>query len=139
MVVLGGVVPFGQYARGVEDLIARRLLTWEEAVKALWAHERRGRRGIAAARAFLLERCGDEIDESPLEWLFDEFRRAFDLPAPESQFNVFDGDDLIMRADFAWVAERVIVEMDSYRWHLNTRRSKRIVPSGATLARSGGT
>ena len=50
---LGGVVSFERYQAGIEDLIARGLLSWNDALDSLVLHARRGRRGIGAARQLL--------------------------------------------------------------------------------------
>lgn len=73
-----------------------------------------GRRG-AAVVARLLEtyRVGEQITDTELE---DEFLRLcerFGIPRPEVQAPTMGGG----RLDFLWRAQRVVVEVDGWRWH----------------------
>ncbi len=121
VVDLGAVVPFATLERTVGDLIGTQRLTWEDAAHALLVHSKQGRRGAGPLPALLLARYGDELDDSALERAF---MRAFpiaELPMPTHQFAVYDEDGFIGRADFAYPTRRILIELDSVRWHLNLR------------------
>jgi very-short-patch-repair endonuclease len=77
-----------------------------------------GRRGLRPLRAALAEIDGDPgWTQSELEDRFRELLRATDLPRPRT--NVIIEGELV---DCAWPEHRLIVEIDSYRFH-RTRRS----------------
>jgi very-short-patch-repair endonuclease len=116
---LGSVVPFPTYERAMDDLIARKLLAWEGMLDLLCRLSRRGRNGLAAARALLAERYGDSVPESVLERAFLALVLSADLPEPQQQVVIADDDGFIARVDFAFVEPKVAVELDSRRYHLH--------------------
>ena len=77
------------------------------------ARERRV--GVRAARRALVlaDPSSGSVAESEARLLF---HRA-GLPSPVSQFTV-DLGDRVARLDFAWPAERVLVEIDGREWHV---------------------
>jgi hypothetical protein len=114
---LGAVVSYAVYERAVDDLLARRRLSWIDLADTVVRVGRRGRRGVAAARRLLLERDAEDLTESRLERLFLRLIRTFGLPEPEPQHVVRDGTAFVARVDFAWPARRVAVELDGRRYH----------------------
>ena len=116
---LGAVVPFPVYERAVDDLIARRRLTWDEMLDTLCRMSRRGRNGLGSARALLLERYGDGVPESVLERAFLALVQGAGLPEPVAQVEVADAAGFIARVDFAYPDRRVAIELDSRRHHLH--------------------
>lgn len=82
---------------------------WRAAIKQA------GRRGIVAVRDLLP--LADARAESPME---SEARLAIidgELPMPELQYEVVDGNGERRRLDFAWPGARVAVEYDGVDWH----------------------
>ncbi|MFN2594464.1 MAG: DUF559 domain-containing protein [Actinomycetota bacterium] len=79
----------------------------------------RGYRGVSALRRVLGEAQGLRgIPESELETKFLDFLRHFNLPMPESQYIVSDGEGrFIARVDFAYPELKLAVEVDGYRFH----------------------
>lgn len=67
------------------------------------------RREVAA---LLDPRSGSAL-ETLLRLLFDEAG----LASPRTQYQVADGLDLTARVDFAWPAQRLIVEADGFAFH----------------------
>jgi hypothetical protein len=127
---LGAVVTFPTYERAMDDLIARRVLSWDEILDLLCLLSRRGRDGLGAARALLLERYGDDVPESVLERAFLQLVRGASLPEPVPQVEVSDAAGFIARVDFAYPDRRLAIELDSRRHHLHadafeSDRSKR--------------
>lgn len=83
----------------------------------LWraAIEQKGRRGIVAVRQLLP--LADPRAESPME---SEARLVMidgNLPMPELQFELTDGNGELRRLDFAWPDAKVAVEYDGVDWH----------------------
>lgn len=115
---LGAVIPFHLYEPAMDDLIARRLLTWDQALHSLMAHSEHGRTGVGALRVLLEQRYGEDVAESVLERVF--FRRFADLafPAPVAQFEIADGAGFVARVDYAYPERRIAIELDSLRFHL---------------------
>lgn len=55
--------------------------------------------------------------ESPLETRVRRAIRAHGLLPPRPQFDVFDDDGFVMRADFAWPQHKVALHVDGFAWH----------------------
>jgi Protein of unknown function (DUF559) len=128
-------LPVTTPARTVIDLA--RTLTFAEAVVAadsalhhgptipvdLWtvaAECRRLRGGVQASR---VAKFADGMAESPLESLarvgFDEH----ELPAPELQVPIYDGEQFIGRVDFLWRKRKLIAEVDGGVKYTDPRRA----------------
>jgi hypothetical protein len=58
-----------------------------------------------------------EVRQSPLESEFRYIVHVAGLPAPVDQYEVFAGDLLIGRVDFAWPEAMLVVEVDGYEFH----------------------
>lgn len=110
-----------EVARGLHR--PRALATLDAALRAgcgradMWqaAIQQAGRRGIVAVRELLP--LADGRAESPME---SEARLAMidgNLPTPELQFEIVDGNGELRRLDFAWPADRLAVEYDGMDWH----------------------
>jgi hypothetical protein len=105
----------------LEAGIRNELFTLDEVAAFVTRVGRRGRRGVGVIRPLLAaRRVWDEATESALE---DRFRRLLadaGIPTPEAQFVVRDASGtFIARADFAYPAARVLVELDSEAHHLD--------------------
>ncbi|KUI38977.1 hypothetical protein AU195_22155 [Mycobacterium sp. IS-1496] len=119
-----------EVARGLRR--PRALATLDAALRTgvvnrgqLWsaAMEQAGRRGIVNVRNLLP--LADPRAESPME---SEARLAMidgDLPIPELQFEIVDGNGELRRVDFAWPDRRVAVEYDGLDWHCGTDAMRR--------------
>jgi hypothetical protein len=116
---LGSVVPFAVYEKAIDALVARNQLTWDRMLRTLLAHARRGRNGVGALRALLLERYGDDVSTSALERAFAEIFRHVDLPLPLAEHSIYDALGFIARVDFAYPKLRIAIELDSKRHHLH--------------------
>jgi hypothetical protein len=116
---LGAVVSFDRYEAAVDDLLARKLLTWDDALDMLLSHSKQGRNGVGALRALLTERYGSDVSESALEQAFERGFRARGLPHPITQIEVADAAGFIARLDFGFPERMLLMELDSVRYHLN--------------------
>jgi very-short-patch-repair endonuclease len=119
VVDLGAVVPFSRYEAAVDDLIGRRLISWDDALIVLEAHSRKGRNGCGPLRALVEQRFGEHLPESVLERVFLQLLRDRQLDEPVPQYEVHDHAGFIARVDFAYPDRRVAVELDSVRYHLD--------------------
>jgi very-short-patch-repair endonuclease len=105
----------------LESGIRRGLFTLGEVAAFVDRVARRGRRGVGVIRPLIEARARwDAATESELE---DRFRRLLadaGLPDPEPQFVVRDRNGtFVARADFAYPAARLLVELDSEAHHLD--------------------
>lgn len=82
---------------------------------------RRGRRGVGVIRPLLqARRRWDKVTESALEDMFRKLVTEEGLADPQPQFEVRDGyGGFVCRADFAYPAVRVLIELDSEAHHLD--------------------
>jgi hypothetical protein len=79
-----------------------------------------GRNGIRKIRPLLDERTGwDTVSESVLEDRFQRLIAASYLPLPVAQYRVRDGSRIVCRADFAYPQQRVLIELDGERYHMD--------------------
>ncbi|MFN2389656.1 MAG: endonuclease domain-containing protein, partial [Actinomycetota bacterium] len=60
--------------------------------------------------------------ESTLETRFEQVLAGAGIPLPQRQVRVFDGPDVVARADFAYPDAKVILEIDGYGWHSQFHR-----------------
>ena len=119
VVDLGAVVSFQRFETAVDDLLGRKLLTWDDAVLALSAHSRQGRNGCGPLRSLLLERYGEHLPESVLERIFLRLLVDRGLRQPVPQHEIHDQRGFIARVDFAYPDHAIAIELDSVRYHLD--------------------
>jgi hypothetical protein len=120
LVDLGAVVPPERLQQSIDDAIRRRLCSWEDLLHGLTVHARRGRRGVGPLRAILEECYGREIPDSHFNRLVERLLVAHGLPAPTVEHVVRDTSGAeIGRLDLAYEPERVGLELDSRKHHLN--------------------
>jgi very-short-patch-repair endonuclease len=118
IVDLGLVVPWWVVDRALGRGIARRLFP-VGAVRALREDlARRGRNGTGVTQRVLDERLLRGADEdSALEARFLRVLRRFGLPAPEFQYEVWDGGRFVARVDAAYPDRKVAIEVDGFEFH----------------------
>ena len=75
-----------------------------------------GHHGAATLRKLLERRTLDTIPQSAAEWPFLALIRKAGLPEPETQVGLAG-----YRVDFLWRRERVVFEIDGYRFHASRR------------------
>jgi hypothetical protein len=85
-----------------------------------------GRNGIGKIRRVMEERAGwTAITESALEDLFLRVVSTHALPMPVGQHRVFDGTEIVCRADFAYPEQRILIELDSEQYHMDRETFQR--------------
>lgn len=70
----------------------------------------------------LLDLRGGVATESPLETRVRHALREANYPAPSLQYDIFDHGQYVIRADFAWPQQRVVLHCDSFTWHSRRRQ-----------------
>lgn len=103
----------------------------------------RGKDGVRHLRRLLDERGPSAAAlESPLEAKLERIIRRSNLPRPDRQVRVMDGNRFIARVDFAYCAIKVAIEADSFRhhgtassWWKDRRRDKELGRLGWTMLR----
>lgn len=112
---LAGVVPLGDLRQALGQAEVDRLADFE-ALREVIARSR-GRRGVRRLRMLV-----DELDpstqrtRSELERRFLRLCRNFGLPAPEVNVTL-DLGDIHLVPDFVWRQQRLIMELDGWRFH----------------------
>lgn len=101
--------------------LRRRIFTLSEVSAFMNRVAKRGRRGVGVIRPMLEERrLWEGLTESELE---DLFRRAWGdrYPQPTPQYVIRDDRGLfVCRTDFAFVEQRIRVELDSEAYHMDS-------------------
>jgi hypothetical protein len=96
------------------------LFTLTEVYSFIKRVARSGRNGIGKIRPLVDQRIGwDTTSESVLE---DRFRRLIAesaLPTPVPQYCVRDGSSIVCRSDFAYPDQRILIELDGERYHMD--------------------
>jgi hypothetical protein len=122
LIDLAGVVPRERLGQAVDDAIRRRLTDWDEIAAVRARHARRGRNGTGKMRALLEERYGSTIPDSHFGRLVADLIVDAGLPAPEIEYDVRGPDGRwLARVDLAYPDDRLAVELDSAKHHLNER------------------
>ena len=73
--------------------------------------------GATRLRSFVLQRDPQSLPESPLERKFLRLLEKHRFPQPPDVQRVVNVRGSIVRVDFAYPQQRVVVEVDSYRHH----------------------
>jgi very-short-patch-repair endonuclease len=124
--------------RALEEGIRRDLFTVGDVEAFVARVAKRGRRGVGVIRPLLeARRRWDRPTESALEDEFLKLVLEAELPVPYLQFEVRDDrGGFVSRADFAYPAARVLIELDSEAHHLDRisfRRDRSKQNAAATL------
>jgi hypothetical protein len=118
---LAGVVDKRQTERALDQADAERLLDLRKLNDVL--DRNRHTRAHRVLHAILADYAIGPPTESELEEFVLAACREANLSLPERQFYIDPGDgEPMVRADFAWPAQKLVVEADSDRYH-RTRRA----------------
>lgn len=138
---LGAVVPVERVHLALDDARRRNLTDWGALLATLFAHARRGRRGVGALRRILDEHYGEiEKTDSGFERLVATLLVQAGLPRPVLQESLAV-DGRTYRIDLAYPAERVGIETDGAdhlrrdRWEADHARQNAVVLSSWTILR----
>jgi hypothetical protein len=121
VVDLGASAPYWFVERCMDAALRLGLCSVEDVSAFIDRVGRSGRTGVGTARPIVEERWGWSMGtESELE---DRFRRLIALTAldmPTAQYTVRDrAGRFVGRFDFAYPDRRILVELDSERWHMD--------------------
>ena len=116
---LGAVWPEQRVEGAIQDLVTRRLLSWDDVGVAVLRHSKRGRDGVGVARRIVDRRMQGLVGDSILESVLLALLHDGGLPAPELQVEIAVDGSFVARVDVAWPDRGVVVEADSVKWHLN--------------------
>ncbi len=120
---LGACVPIRRLELASESALRQKLIEWDDLRSCLIRHSRQGRDGCGRLRVLLSERHGDEpLGLSDWSYLVRNLIVDAGLPAPTLEFRIVDDNGrLILQTDLAWPEQKVALELDSIRWHLNRK------------------
>jgi hypothetical protein len=117
---LGLKVSLERQADAIDEGIRRKLVTWPDLYEVLITHARRGRDGVGPFRAILDERYGSRVPESSWSRKVERLLVDGGLPRPELEYEVrTEGGSFLGRVDLAYPDEKIAIELQSKRWHLN--------------------
>ncbi len=104
----------------IDVLLVDRRLKLGDLTDVLVRHSRKGRDGCGRLRTALDERLGETgIPKSEFSRLVARLLIAHGLPKPEFEYEITDPAGRIGFVDLAYPTERIAIELDSVRWHLN--------------------
>ncbi len=115
---LGRVLSTGRLRHVYNDQFHRGLVTLPGVYGVFYRYARRGRRGIGRVRQ-VLEQYGPgfAVPESELEQRTVVLLREAGFPMPEGQVILSFWESLLGRVDFAYVDERILIEVDGRLFH----------------------
>ncbi len=99
----------------VDDVLCRRLVPLDKLRRR--ADELGRRRGSRALRTVLEAWTPGALPAGVAEMRIVRRLLAAGLPEPERQHEIRQDGELVARVDLAYPAERVAIELDSFRWH----------------------
>lgn len=127
VVDLGASAPLGTVARCLDAGLRIKLFTLADVQRFIGRVAKPGRSGVGTIRPLIEERLTWQgLTESTLEDLFRSIVVRAGLPMPESQFEVHETSGrFVGRFDFAFRRRRVLIELDSERWHMDPESFRR--------------
>lgn len=137
LVDLAGALDAVVLRRVVDDALSRRLTTPARVGSTIEGAGRRGRRGIGLLELAVEPWLGNESMDSVAEaaWLRRIVRAG--LPAPVCQYVILRPDGVPATVDFAWPEVRLVLEVDSFRWHADARSHSRDIERANAIAAAG--
>jgi very-short-patch-repair endonuclease len=115
---LGSILSSSRLERALERALHKRVTDIDSLAARFNEWARRGRPGARKWRALLeLRDSSLEPTASDFETRMSQLIRRYNLPAPVRQHVIMQGTRFLARADFAYPAQRVLIECDSEQWH----------------------
>ena len=142
MLDLAACLPKARVARALDAAWASRILDIADIDEMLGLVARQGRDGVVVLRALASKRRGLVRPESGLEARFHQIIDQAGLPPFDRQVELYDDQGLIGRVDAVDRDARLIVELDSARYHTaltdresDQRRDRRLTAAGYRVCR----
>lgn len=125
----------------VDAVIRQGMVEWEDLFHVWVIHSIQGRNGSGRLRELLEERYGDDrVPDSKWNRMVSDLLINAGLPAPLLEHEIRSNGRFIGRVDLAYPEERLAIELDSSRWHLNSesfvkdpRRKNQLTLAGWTV------
>jgi REase_MTES_1575 len=118
LVDLSSVLSTARLEEALDDVLRRGRVSTPRLRNQLERMGTQGRKGAGLLTRLLEQRDPLEAScHSHLEVEFARLARAWNLPEPVPQYEVFDGDQFVARVDFAFPSLKLAIEVDGYRWH----------------------
>lgn len=118
---LGAVVSLRRLEGAIDAVLRQKLCAWHELMDVLIRHSIQGRNGCGPLRALIDQRAVvSPIPDSAWNRMVGRLLESAGLPTPRYEFTVRDASDrFVGRVDLAYPRQRIAIELDSVRWHLN--------------------
>ena len=140
MLDLAAVVSARRVEWTLDAMLRQRLVDWPDLYEVLIRHSRRGRDGCGRLRALLDVRYGGAVADSAWNRRVARLLVDHGLPQPSLEHVIEIDGVFAARVDLAYPLERVAIECDSARFHLNResfeadpRRKNRLMVAGWTV------
>ncbi len=138
---VGAVVSPRRLEWVIDAVLRQELCSLAELHSVLQVHSIQGRNGCGPLREILEHRIAtDPIPDSAWNRMVGQLLRSWGLPEPLYEYVVRSGSDFLARVDLAYPDQRIAIELDSVRWHLNResfekdpRRKNRLINQGWTV------
>lgn len=136
---LAAVLSYQRFERAIDAVIRQELCAWHDLYEVLILHSVQGRNGCGPLRAILDVRYGEaSVPDSAFNRMVVQLLERSGLPSPAFEYEIRDeGGRFIGRVDLAFPRQRLVIELDSVRWHLNResfekdpRRKNRLLLAG---------
>jgi very-short-patch-repair endonuclease len=134
---LAAVVDDARLEIALDDTIRRGLTSMARLRWRLNQLGRKGRDGTAAMKRVLDLRTNGPVAESALETRVVRALRSAGVPAPRRQYRISHAGLTLARVDLAWPAQRVAMEVDSYRYHSGRHEWERDLARRNSLEAAG--
>lgn len=139
---LAAVMSYARFERAVDAVLRQEMCDWLDLYQVLAVHSVQGRNGCGPLRRLLDTRYGDEaIPDSAWNRMVGQLLEHHGLPTPVYEHEIHDQrGQFIARVDLAFPQQRLAIELDSVRWHLNResfekdpRRKNKLALQGWTV------
>ena len=119
---VAAVVDRKQLDHTIDAVLRQGLLRLSDLYTVLVTHSRQGRTGCGPFREALDERRGDDmIPLSAWSRMVSDLLADFGLERPVFEHRICDpSGELLAQVDLAYPSDRLAIELDSKRWHLNS-------------------
>lgn len=139
---LAAVISYSRLERAVDAVLRQELCDWPALYEVLVTHSIQGRNGCGPLRRLLDVRYGEEsIPDSSWNRMVGQLIERSSLPTPIYEHEIRNASgQFLARVDLAFPRQRIAVELDSVRWHLNResferdpRRKNKLLLDGWTV------